>query len=294
MLGISSQISLILRRIYEGKWHPPRPGFWGGSTGSGTAIHVQAWASTGWARASMSKHHQLLEFSNFGRFNQISPILWRIYKGKWHLPKQVLGSPEFRISIFFNVGHFEPDITDFVKNLWREMTPSNIWILGSEHGLEHGHSRASMSKHRLSTSKHKQARANFGIFWFWAFRARYHRFCADFLKEMTPSKNRILGSPEFQIPKFFDLGHFEPDITHFKKNSWREMTPSQIWILGSEHGLGHGHSRASMSKHRLNTSNHEQARANFGIFQFLGVLSQTSPILWIIYKEKWQFPNIGF
>ena len=121
------------------------------------------------------------------------------------------------------------------------MTPSQIWILGSEHGLGHGHSRASMSKHRLSTSKHKQARANFGIFWFWAFRARYHRFCAEFLKEMTPSKNRILGSPEFQTSKFFNVGHFEPDITDFVKNSWREMIPSQIWILVAEHELAHGH-----------------------------------------------------
>ena len=41
----------------------------------------------------MSKHEQILEFSDFGRL--------------------------------------DPDITDFVKNLWREMTPSKNRILGS-------------------------------------------------------------------------------------------------------------------------------------------------------------------
>ena len=43
------------------------------------AIHEQARASTGWARASTSKHEQISEFPDFGRF--------------------------------------EPDITDFVINL---------------------------------------------------------------------------------------------------------------------------------------------------------------------------------
>ena len=43
-------------------------------------------------------------------------------------------------SKFFNWGHFEADITDFVKNLWREMTSSQNWSLGSEHRLGHGHS----------------------------------------------------------------------------------------------------------------------------------------------------------
>ena len=47
------------------------------------------------------------------------------------------------------------------------------------------------------------------------------------------------------------------------------MTLSNIWILGSEHGPGHGHSRASMSKHRLSTSKHEQILefSDFGRFE---------------------------
>ena len=47
------------------------------------------------------------------------------------------------------------------------------------------------------------------------------------------------------------------------------MTPSQTWILGREHGLGHGNSRASMSKHRLSTSKHEQILefSDFGRFE---------------------------
>ena len=105
-----------------------------------------------------------------------------------HCALRILGSPECQISNFFNVGHFEPDITDFVKNLWREMEPSNIWILGSEHGLEHGHSRTSMSKHRLSTSKHKQARASTSKFWMRVFAenlvniASLHAFCPKHCK----------------------------------------------------------------------------------------------------------------
>ena len=109
---------------------------------------------------------------------------------------------------------------------------------------------------------------------------------------MTPSKNRSWGSPEFQISKFFDFfGHFEPAIADFVKNLWREMTPSQIWILGSEHGLRHGHSWASMSKHRLSTSKHEQILGNFPI---LGVWSQISLILWRIYEGNWHTPKSGF
>ena len=108
---------------------------------------------------------------------------------------------------------------------------------------------------------------------------------------MTPSKNRSLGSPEFQISKFFVFGHFEPDITDFVKNLWRELTHSKIWILGSEHGLGHGHWRASMSKQRLSTSKHEQILGNFPI---LGVWSQISLILWRIYEGNWHIPKSGF
>ena len=33
------------------------------------------------------------------------------------------------------------------------------------------------------TSEHEQARANLGIFRFWAVRARYHRFCEEFIEE---------------------------------------------------------------------------------------------------------------
>ena len=67
---------------------------------------------------------------------------------------------------FSGFGRLESDITDFVKNLWRELTHSKIWILGSEHGLGHGHWRASMSKQRLSTSKHEQILefSDFGCF----------------------------------------------------------------------------------------------------------------------------------
>ena len=59
---------------------------------------------------------------------------------------------------------------------------------------------------------------------------------------MTLSKNRILGSPEFQISKFFDFGYFDPDIIDFVKNLWREMAPAQNWILGvstTQHQTGH-------------------------------------------------------
>ena len=141
-----------------------------------------------------------------------------------------LGSPEFQISKFFDFGHFEPDITDFVKNLWREMTPSQIWILGSEHGLRHGHSWASMSKHRASTSKFWE------IFRFWAFGVRYHWFCEEFMKgtdtlqnldfgewerlehghsRASMSKQRLSTSKHEQILEFSDFGCFEPDITDF-------------------------------------------------------------------------------
>ena len=59
---------------------------------------------------------------------------------------------------------------------------------------------------------------------------------------MTLSKNRILGSPEFQISKFFDFRHFDPDIIDFVKNLWREMAPDQNWFLGvsrTQHQTGH-------------------------------------------------------
>ena len=102
---------------------------------------------------------------------------------------------------------------------------------------------------------------------------------------MTPSKNRILGSPEFQISNFSNFGHFEPATADFVKNLWREMTPSQIWILGVSTGSG------TMSKHRLSTSKHEQILGNFPI---LGVWSQISLILWRIYEGNWHTPKSGF
>ena len=36
------------------------------------------------------------------------------------------------------------------------------------------------------------------------------------------------------------------------------MTPSQNWILGSEHRLSRSKQRLSTSNHRLSTSKHEQ------------------------------------
>ena len=73
-------------------------------------------------------------------------------------------------------------------------------------------------KHEQAEAEHEQARANFGIFRFGVFRARYHRFCEELMEENDTFKNRISGSPEFQISKFFDFRHFEPDITDFVKN----------------------------------------------------------------------------
>ena len=52
---------------------------------------------------------------------------------------------------------------------------------------------------------------------------------------MTLSKNRILGSPEFQISNFSLLGFSSQISPILLKNLWREMTPSQNWILGTEH-----------------------------------------------------------
>ena len=167
---------------------------------------------------------------------------------------RILGSPEFQISKFSDFGHFEADINKFVKNLWREITHSQIWLFKSEHGSStaiHGQARA---RARASTSKHAQILEFSDV-------ERFEPDITDFVKnlwrEMTPSKNRISGSPEFQISEFFDFGHFDPDITGFVKNLWREMTRSQIWILGTEHGLGRGHSWASAGWARASTSKHE-------------------------------------
>ena len=108
-------------------------------------------------------------------------------------------------------GHSNPDITNFIKNLWRTVTPSKSWILRSSEfkilnflilsisnqispilwrilgppknwilGTEH---KLSMkAEHKQAQAEHKQARANFGIFGFWAVRARYHWFCEEFME----------------------------------------------------------------------------------------------------------------
>ena len=163
-----------------------------------------------------------------------------------HCPLRILWSLEFQTSKLFNVGHFEPDITDFVKNLWRGMTPSQNWILKSEHELSTSEHRLSTSKHRLSTSKHEQI-LKFSDFE--CFEPDITDFVKNLWRRVTPPQNRLLGSPKFTNSKFVDLGHFHADITNFVKNLWREMTPSQNWILGSD-----GHSQACTSKHRLSTS----------------------------------------
>jgi len=50
------------------------------------------------------------------------PILWITYKGTM-TPSQnrILGFPNSRL---FDFDRFEPQITDFVKKIWRKMTPS--------------------------------------------------------------------------------------------------------------------------------------------------------------------------
>ena len=168
--------------------------------GSSMAIHGQAWASTGWARASTSKFWWIFRFWAFG--------------ARYH-----------RFCEEFMKG------TDTLQNL----------DFGEWERLQHGHSRVSMSKQRLSTSKHEQARANFGIFRFWAIRARYHRFCKEFIigtndtfqkldfeawarlghrlstskHRLSTSKHRLSTSEHEQILKFSDFGRFELYITDF-------------------------------------------------------------------------------
>ena len=100
-----------------------------------------------WARAQarpfMGKHEQaqaeheqiLGNFPILGVWNQISLILWRIYEGNWHTPKsgfwgvrtararpftgkhEQAEAEHEQILEFSDFGCFEPDITDFVKNL---------------------------------------------------------------------------------------------------------------------------------------------------------------------------------
>ena len=102
---------------------------------------------------------------------------------------RILGSPEFQISKFFDLQHFEPDITDIVKHLERELTPSQTWTFKSGHG-------SSTAIHEQAQAEHKQARASTCNF-------------------------------------FSDVGHFEPDITDFVNNLWRKITPFKNRILGS-------------------------------------------------------------
>ena len=60
------------------------------------------------------------------------------------------------------------------------MTPSQNWILEGQARAQHEQAQA---EHEQAQTEHEQARANFTISQFWAFRARYHRFCEEFIKE---------------------------------------------------------------------------------------------------------------
>ena len=63
-------MSPILWRIWKGNWQHPKSAFSNLRTGSSTAIHGRAWASTGRARASMSKHEQI------GNFPTLEAHIW--------------------------------------------------------------------------------------------------------------------------------------------------------------------------------------------------------------------------
>ena len=149
----------------------------GSENGSSTAIHGQAWASRGWARASTSK---FWNFPILGASSQISPILWRIYKGKWHLPKIGVWDPQNsrfpNFSILGISSQISPILWRIYEGNWH--TPkSGFW------GVRTARARPFTGKHEQAEAEHEQARANFGIFRFWVFRARYHRFCEEFIKE---------------------------------------------------------------------------------------------------------------
>ena len=173
-----------------------------------------------------------------------------------------LGSPEFQISKFFDFGHFEPDITDFVQNLWRELTHSKIWILGSEHVLGLGHSRASMSKRGLSTSK----------FWIFFWILGVSSQISSILSRIYKGKQHLpkIGFQDPQNSRFPSFSMFGI-LSQISLILWRIYEGK--WPLPNLDfqvcvRLEHGHSRASISKHRLSTSKHEPARANCGIFRF--------------------------
>ena len=101
----------------------------------------------------------------------------------------------------FNFDHFESELTDLVNNLYREMTPFQKLILGTEHRP----SMQAQAEHEQAQTEHEQARANFTIFRFWVFRARYHRFCEEFIKEsdtFQKQDSRIPKIPKFKIFRF--------------------------------------------------------------------------------------------
>ena len=81
------------------------------------------------------------------------------------------------------------------------MTPSQNWILEGQARAQHEQAQA---EYEQAQTEHERARAT--------------DFVKNLERKMTPSKNRILGSPKSQNSKCFDLGHFEPDITGFLKN----------------------------------------------------------------------------
>ena len=85
-------------------------------------------------------------------------------------PKLDFWIPKFQNSEFSDLEHFEPDIPDLIKNLSNKFTPSQNWILRSEHGR-------AQAEHEQAQAEHEQARANFGNIRFSKRRAGYHSLC---------------------------------------------------------------------------------------------------------------------
>ena len=56
----------------------------------------------------------------------------------------------------FHSDHFEADVTDFVKNLSREMIASKNLIWGSEHRL----SMQAQAEHEQAQAEHERAQAS--------------------------------------------------------------------------------------------------------------------------------------
>ena len=98
----------------------------------------------------------------------------------------IFGSPHSRFPTFSILCIFEPDIIDFVKNLWREMTPSQNWIFTV---------RARPFTGKQAQAEHEQARANFGEFSdFGRLESDITDFVKNLWRELTHSKIWILGS----------------------------------------------------------------------------------------------------